>query len=290
MVECGIMHDNRIENPAGSFIQAADGLQIFTRRWEAAQPKAACVVIHGLGEHSGRYEALAHDLNRRSFSVWALDHRGHGRSQGRRGDCVSIGEYTADMDLLVDKVRETAPTLPRILLGHSLGGLLALRYAAEYPEKIKAVAISSPALRLALKLPRIKVAITEWLARVAPATPVPNGVNPRLLCHDPEVAERYRSDPLVHRVITARCAILLREAMRESRALADRLRIPCLILQAGSDAVCDPEAAGEFAEAVPNRLVEYHRYEGLYHEIFNEPERDRVIDDLCRWMDKVLAS
>ncbi len=276
-------------DPAGSFIQAADGLQIFTRRWDAAQSKAACVVIHGLGEHSGRYEALAHDLTGRGFSVWVLDLRGHGRSQGRRGDCRSVGEYTADMDLLMDKVREATPTLPRILIGHSLGGLLTLRYAVEHPEKIKAVAVSSPALRLALKLPKIKVALAECLDRVAPLTPIPNGVNPRLLSHNPEVVQRYRSDPLVDRVITARCAILLREAMRESSALAARLRIPCLILQAGNDAICDADAAGEFAEAAPQRLIEFRRYDGLYHEIFNEPERDRVIDDLCRWMEKVLG-
>ncbi len=284
------MSDRLKEHPGESFIQAADGLQIFTRRWDAAQPTAACVVIHGLGEHSGRYEALAHDLNGRGFSVWALDLRGHGRSQGRRGDCLSVGEYTADMDLLVDKVREAAPTLPRILIGHSLGGLLTLRYAVAYPEKIKAAAVSSPALRLALKLPKIKVAVAECLDRVAPSTPIPNGVNPRLLSHNPEGVQRYRSDPMVDRVITARCAILLREAMRESPLLAPRLRIPCLILQAGSDAICDADAAGEFAQAAPQRLVEFHRYEGLYHELFNEPERDRVIDDLCAWMSRVVEA
>ena len=273
-----------------SFIQAADGPRLFVRQWDAPQPKATCLVIHGLGEHGGRYEALARDLNQRGFSVWAMDHRGHGRSEGRRGDCQSIGEFTADMNLWVEKVRQAAPTQPRIMIGHSLGGLLALRYAVEYPENMKAVVVSSPALKLALKLPPIKVAIIEGLARVAPATPVPNGVNPRLLSHDPDVVNRYRSDPLVHRVITARCAILLREAMRESPSLAAQLKIPCLILQADSDAICDPAAAGEFAQAAPSRLVEFHRYAGLYHEIFNEPERDRVIEDLCRWMERVLKA
>lgn len=285
-----IMRNGGAATLTESFIQTADGVRLFVRRWEAPQPKAVCLVIHGLGEHGGRYEALAQDLNGRGLSVCAMDHRGHGRSWGRRGDCASIAEFTRDMNLLVEKVREAAPAQTRIMIGHSLGGLLALRYATEYPQQIKAVAVSSPALRVALKLPRLKVALVETLARIIPITPVHNGVNPRLLSRNPDVVERYRHDPLVHHLITARCAVLLREAMRESPGLAARLKIPCLILQGGSDAVCDTDAAAEFAQVAPQSLVEFHRYEGLYHEIFNEPERDRVIEDLCRWMEKVLAS
>ena len=270
------------------WLKTPDGLKIFTRQWEAPNPKAVCLVIHGIGEHSGRYEALAKELNRHGFCVWSMDHRGHGRSQGRRGDCRSMEDFIGDLHLLVERAREKSPDLPRIIVGHSLGGLIALYYAARHPDLLRAVAASSPALRLAQPPPRLKVALAEGLDRILPNTPLPNGVNPRLLSHDPAVVAAYRRDPLVHRVITAGCAVALREAMKESPCLAAQLKVPCLILQAGEDRVCDANAAAEFAASVVNAPVTLRRYDGLYHEVFNEPERSRVIQDLIDWMEGIL--
>lgn len=131
--------------------------------------------------------------------------------------------------------------------------------------------------------------ITERLAKILPKTPVPNGVDPRFLSRDPQVVANYNQDPLVHRVVTARCAIVLRKALEDSKTLAGKLKLPCLILQAGEDRICDPQASVEFAMAATQASVTLRRYDGLYHEVFNEPERSRVIQDLIGWMEEILT-
>ena len=264
-------------------LEASDGIRLFTQRWPAREPQGICLLAHGVGEHSGRYEYLARRLNECELSVWALDHRGHGRSEGRRGDCTKLARFVEDLHLLVERARREFPGLPRLMIGHSLGGLIALVYAVEHPEMIRGVAVSSPALKLAFAPSRFKVKLAQGLARILPRTSLPNGINPDWVCRDPERVRAYETDPLVHRVLTARCAVALREAMASSLTLAGKLRLPCLILQAGADRVCDPEAASEFSKRAGPHAV-FRRYDGLYHELFNEPERDRVITDLIRWI------
>lgn len=269
----------------GEFLEASDGLRLFTRRWERPQAKGVCLLAHGLGEHSGRYAHLAQRLNEAGFSVWAMDHRGHGRSQGRRGDCRSVEQLAEDFHLLADEVRRRSPGLPSVLIGHSLGGLVALVYATLHPDSIRAVAVSSPALKLAYAPPKVKVALAEGLSKWLPTTPIPNGIRTDWLCRDPAVVTAYKDDPLVSRVLTARCAVALRDAMAQARTLAKKLRLPCLILQAGADQICDAKEMAEFArELAAHTRVTFHCYEGFYHELFNEPEKDRVIADLIRWL------
>ncbi len=275
--------------PTEGFLRAGEGLRLFWRGWEAQNPRAVGLLAHGLGEHSGRYEALAQWSSRNAVSLFAIDHRGHGRSGGQRGDLRSLAEVVEDLHRLVEEAKRQNPKLPRVLIGHSLGGLIALNYAARHPEGINGVAVSSPALRLARPAPSLKVAMAHALARLLPRTPIPNGVNPADLSRDPQVAQRYEADPLVHRVITARTAITLKKAMEESIALAPKLKIPCLILVGGADKVCDPQAAYEFSQHVDSTLVRFRRYEGLYHELFNEPEREEVLADLLGWMKEVVG-
>ena len=273
---------------AEGHFSSTDGLKLFYRRWTVPQPRGVCLLVHGLAEHSGRYSHVAQALTEQGFSVWALDHRGHGRSEGIRGDCRSLGDFVEDLHLLVKAVRATRPDLPLVLVGHSLGGLIALSYAAEHPGEVRAVAVSSPALKLAHETPPWKVALVTATSRVMPTALFQNGVNPRVLCHDPQVVEAYMKDPLVHHVLTARCAVALRDAMRRSLDLARQLKAPCLILQAGADEICDPQTAVEFSRRADGNGITFRRYDGLYHELFNEPERARVIGDLCQWLNETL--
>lgn len=265
----------------------SDGIRLFYRRWEVPAPRAVCLLVHGLGEHGGRYEGVAKALTDHGFSAWANDHRGHGRSEGPRGDCRSLADFTVDLHRIIEQIRGEEPAAPLVLIGHSLGGLIALAYASEHPGSIQAVAVSSPALKLAQEPPKAKWLIAQGLSRILPQTPIPNEIDPHRLCRDTQVVEAYQTDPLVHRVMTARCAVALRHAMEESPALAKRLRIPCLILQAGSDFICDPKGADLFASEVTGAPVTFRRYEGMYHELFNEPERAEVLEELCRWLNEV---
>ena len=271
-------------------LRGGDGLRLFLTKRQASNPRGIAILVHGLGEHSGRYQTLAEDLTAGGFSTWTFDHRGHGRSEGRRGDCRSFFQFTEDLHLVVEKAHSADPKFPLFLIGHSLGGLIALHYAAEHPETLRGVALSSPALKLSQEVPKVKVVLAETLSRILPVTSIPNGVNPAFLSRSPEVVAAYEKDPLVHRLITARCAILLRRAMEESILLPKRIAIPLLILQAGNDRVCDPQATAQFAKAMDPRLVTFHRYDGLYHEIFNEPERKQVIHDLLSWMTRILEN
>ena len=272
------------------FLFAEDGTKLFTRRWASPSPKAICLLAHGLGEHSGRYEWLAQKLSDHNFYVLALDYRGHGRSEGRRGDCSSLSQWVEDLNRLVTRAKFEQPELPRFLIGHSLGGLLALTYATRYPQQIRAVAVSSPSLKLAQEPSPLKWKMVLWLTRWFPTAPIPNEVHPKQLSRDAQVVYDYLRDPLIVRTVTARCGAALRLAIRDSMSLAQTLRTPCLILQAGNDAVCDPKAAERFSEAATGADVTLRRYEGLYHELFNEPERESVFQDLIRWMNKVLQS
>ena len=276
-----------IEAAEGHLV-SPDGLKLFYRRWDTPQPRAVCLLVHGLAEHSGRYLTLAQALAGRRICVWALDHRGHGRSEGQRGDCRSLQEFVQDIRQLSLQAHAANPSLPLILIGHSLGGLIALTFAATYPDQTRAVAVSSPALKLAHETSPLKVAWVTGIARIAPTASFQNGVNSRMLCHDPQVVEAYIQDPLVHHVISARCAVALRQAMQQSMQLAAQLKTPCLILQAGADEICDPETAEAFSKQAKDSLVQFRRYEGLYHELFNEPQRLQILSDLWAWLEGIL--
>lgn len=274
------------------FFETRDGLRLFYRHWDVSRPRAVCLLVHGLAEHSGRYGSLAGRLTAKGLSVWSMDHRGHGRSEGIRGDCRFFQEFVDDLHLLKQRAAEALPGLPLFLIGHSLGGLMALTTAVDHPQEIRGVAVSSPALKLAHETPAWKAALVTATAKIAPRVLFKNGVNPADLCRDPQVVEAYRKDPLIHSVLTARCALALQDALRGSLELAGRLNLPCLILQSGTDQVCDPETTREFARRAVSRgtPLSLRRYDGMYHELFNEPERGRVIEDLCNWLDGILRS
>lgn len=273
---------------AEGFLAAGDGVRLFYRRWDAFQPKAVCLLIHGLAEHGGRYEHLAQTLVRHRLFVWAMDQRGHGRSGGLPADCTGLDQLVGDLRLLAEKAAEAMPHLPLILIGHSLGGLIALVYAVRRGNEIRAVAVSSPALKVKFETPPWKTRLVTAASHLLPTLPFQNGVDPKFLCHDPKVVEAYRKDPRVHRTLTARCAVALDRAIKNSHSLAGQLRVPCLILQAGSDEICDTDAAETFAQSARAAPATFRRYDGLYHELFNEPQRDRVIEDLLHWIEEQL--
>jgi alpha-beta hydrolase superfamily lysophospholipase len=247
-----------------------------------ANASRTIVLAHGLGEHVGRYAALGEWLAQRGWTLRGHDHRGHGRSQGARGALRTSHDLVDDLAAGIDAVADGAPPL---LMGHSLGGLVALTCALRHPDRIAGLVLSSPALALGLgPLRRLLVAV---MSRLAPDVAVGNGLDPTKISHDAAVVRAYVDDPLVHDRITARLARFLVDGGRDALDRAPALSVPTLLLYAGDDRLVDPEGSRAFERRAPRSLVVAREYPTLWHEILNEAPAGRsvVLDDLGAWLD-----
>lgn len=268
-------------------LTAGDGTPLRYRAWEVVSPRAAVLVVHGLGEHSGRYAELASHLSRERISVFVPDLRGHGLSGGSRGHVESFEDYLDDVDLVLAAAAARAGGAPLFLLGHSLGGLIALRHAQHRPDApIRGLALSSPLLRPAAPPPPWLHRLLGVLAATFSAMPLGNRIDAGDLSHDAEIVAAYREDPLVHDIITPRLYREMSRAMSAALTETELLRVPdALVLVSGADRVVDPVPILELGSVLARRLhVEVQGYSGFYHELFNEIERVRPVTDLTRWL------
>jgi len=275
-------------------LTTGDGLRLHLQRWPAPGVAHGTVqIVHGLGEHIGRYEALAAVLNAAGWHVAGHDHRGHGRSEGARGTIDGPQSLLADLSAVSDHVRGGGRL---VLLGHSLGGLIAARFVAEglhgqaerWQRDVDGLVLSSPALHAGLNpLQRAQLALAS---RLAPDLRLSNGLKPEWVSRDPEVVRRYVADPLVHDRVTARLVDFIVEAGELVRSRAPQWRVPTLLMWAGADRCVAPAGSAEFAAAAPPDVLTAQVFPGLYHEIFNEPEREQVLAHLLRWLTRFHAA
>ena len=266
-----------------------DGLSIFYRHRPATPEKARMVLAHGLGEHSGRYRHVIDRIVDTGISVWAIDHRGHGHSEGKRGHVDSIDQYIADLAKMVDIAKSGMPeTMTCFLLGHSMGGLMVLNYAEKHPDAVHAVVASSPGLNPGMKVPVVKGGAAKIISRIWPSLSFDNELDSSKISHDPEVVKAYDNDPLVHGRITARWFTEFMSAMAWTRENAGRIKLPVLMQVAGDDRLVDAPTSRRFFESltVSDKTLLY--YDNLYHEIYNERLEDRniVLNDLVNWLQK----
>jgi alpha-beta hydrolase superfamily lysophospholipase len=258
----------------------AGGQALMLHDWPApaGTPRAQVLLVHGLGEHAGRYAELASELRDWGFAVRAYDQRGHGLAGGPRGGLSHDTALLDDLAAVIDATRDTQqrrgqPGQPLILLGHSLGGLVASRFVSLQRRPVDALVMSSPALDPGLSaLQKLLVAI---LPAVVPNLRVNNGLDPRYLSHDAAVVAAYRADPLVHPKISARLARFIATAGPATVAAAADWRVPTLLLYAGADHLVNPAGSRAFAAAAASLRVQpgtlsVQGFESLYHEIFNE--------------------
>ncbi len=262
-------------------LNSSDGLSLFSRSWlPDGSPLAALAIVHGLGEHSERYNHVGAYFAERGYAVFAVDLRGHGRSPGKRGHINHFDEYLNDAQALVNYAHSQAPTRPLFLLGHSMGGLIALTYAIKYPQELAAVIASGPGLRARMKVPAWKTTLGNIMSGVFPSLSMPNGIDPNHISHDPEIVSAYISDPLNHNKVTARWYTEFTKAGEWALQNANKLSIPALILQGGDDPIVDPSGAKAFFDGIRHNNKKHIEYPGLYHEILNEPEKLQVMDDI----------
>lgn len=266
-------------------LTVADGTQLTWRAWPApeAPARATVLIVHGLGEHSGRYEHVAQRLRSWGFAVAGYDHRGHGRSQGPRGGLRHAHDMLSDLAAVVDHLRAHGAA-PLILLGHSMGGLVVGRFVADALRPVDGLVMSSPALDIGLStLNRGLLAASHALA---PNLQVPNGLNPAFVSHDEAVVQAYVDDPLVHDKVTARLVRFMVDGGVRVRERAGQWSVPTLLMWAGADKLVAPAGSAAFAERAPKHAAHCHRFDHMYHEIFNEPDNEAVFEVLEHWLDR----
>ncbi|MFO1246565.1 MAG: alpha/beta hydrolase [Ramlibacter sp.] len=271
-----------------STFTASDGDNLALQEWplDDDQPmRGAVVIVHGLGEHVGRYDHVAQFLNAWGFAVRGYDQYGHGESGGVRGALPDGDRLLEDLADVVDATRLRLPDgKPLILLGHSMGGLVAARFVALKRRPVDALVLSSPALDPGLNL--VQKLLLAVVPRVAPNLTLGNGLDASFISHDPAVVEAYQRDPLVHDRISGRLAKFIADGGPATVARAPHWTVPTLLMYAGADKLVNPAGARAFAAAAPQDVVTSHCFDAHYHELFNELDRAPVFALLKRWLDQ----
>ncbi|MEZ5646734.1 MAG: alpha/beta hydrolase [Burkholderiaceae bacterium] len=267
-----------------------DGLNLALYDWPLPirwRPRGVVLIVHGLGEHAWRYDPLAQRLNEWGFAVRAYDQRGHGESGGQRGVLPRDDQLLHDLAEVVDDTRHHIAepwSCPLILLGHSMGGLLAATFVQRKMAKVDRLVLSSPAFDAGISALMKK--LIRVLYRVAPNLTLPNGLDPRRISHSEAVVQAYQGDKLVHDRISARLATFIDSNGPHVLASAPHWQVPTLLMYAGEDYLVRPAGSRAFAAAAPANRVTTHCFDRLYHEIFNEVDPSPVYACLKQWLDQ----
>jgi len=277
---------------ANGKVTTSDGLELFWQSWTPETTRGVMVLVHGLAEHSGRYAATADYFAQQGWAVYAGDLRSHGFSpDGHKPGRVHVdkfSDYARDVDALLALATERHPDVPRIILGHSMGGLISLSYAIDKPESLDGAVISSPALGMHPEFtpPLMLKLLVRILSRLAPRVRFASDLDTNAISRDPDVVKAYIDDPLVSEKVSARWYAEIMKAIDGAHQRAANLCLPVLLMQSGSDRLVDPDAAPRWAANAPAELVDLVVWEGLFHEMFNEPEQDQVRAKVTNWLDE----
>ena len=263
-----------------------DRLSLFGQSWQPEdRPRAVVYLIHGLGEHSGRYSHVADRLTQAGYSMFAFDLRGHGKSPGPRGHIPSYEALMKDISSLLEVANKQFPQLSSFLYGHSLGGNLVLNYILRHQPQLKGVIVSDPWLRLAFESPRFKIILAQITDYIWPSFSQKNGLDTKVLSRDPEVVHAYENNPLVHDHISSRMFIGIYQSGYWALEHASEFSLPLLLMHGGDDKIISVKASGEFADQISENCT-FKIWDGLYHDIHNEPEKEEVFKFLIDWLDK----
>jgi alpha-beta hydrolase superfamily lysophospholipase len=285
--------DTRIKHTSDQFMGAGERLHL--QAWLPAAPDASGVavatdaaaviaLVHGYGDHGGRHTWFGEDMAARGYAVYAYDLRGHGQSSGTRGQVKRFADYLDDTAIFLEEVRRRQPGKPLMLLGHSLGGLICTRFVQERAFDGRALILSSPFFALTVQPEPAKLLGVKALTVAWPGRDIGNTLRADDLSHDASVVEAYVTDPLVHHVATARWAAETLSAQEAAMAAAPTVTLPLLVLYGKDDEVADPAFAEAFFATVGSADKKLIHYEGLYHELFNEVDREKVFADVAAWL------
>ena len=266
--------------------KARDGLDIFTQCWEPVMPspKAVVCLVHGHGEHTSRYTHVAKAFGKEGYVLLGADLRGHGRSGGARGHVSSIEDFMQDIDVLLEQAHTYYPSMPIILYGHSVGGVLVLYYGLTRKPEVKGVVATSSAMHTAVEQQKIKVFMAKVLGSLMPNTILATELDTKDLSHDDKVVQAYINDPLVH----GKASLGFGKAMLTTSAWtlehAGEFTLPLLLMHGKADGIAFPSSSIEFASPLKEKCT-LVLWDGAYHELHNEPEKGEVLKTMTIWMD-----
>lgn len=272
----------------GSF-EGKMGQKIFFQFFKPKKYGNVVIYVHGVGEHSGRYLFPIEYFIDKGIAFYGLDHRGHGRSEGKRGHVNHFSDYIDDLKMFVNLVQKREGEKKYFLFGHSLGGLITIRFVEESPEgaltpRIDGVMVSSPTLKFKMEIPKLKAFMGDKFSRYLPKFSMTNEIDPIFLTHDKTVVKKYMKDDLVHNKISARLFTEMVKAMNESMEKASEVELPFLIMHAGDDELVSPDGSREFHERLGSKDKKLIIYKEFYHELINEVERKKVFKDMEKWL------
>jgi alpha-beta hydrolase superfamily lysophospholipase len=269
----------------------AKDITFFIQGWEPeGKPKAIIALVHGLGEHTGRYEHVGRALNEAGYALFGFDLRGHGKTGGARGHIPSLDAALQDIHQFVGFQKQNFPDTPIFLYGHSLGGLFSLAHAIQYGDELKGVIVTGAALRSSLQEQKAKIAMANILGSLVPALTLPSGLDPTTISRNPEVVQNYINDPLVHDKTSVGLGKAALTAIDLCFARAKEFSPPLLIMHGAKDVLTYPSGSEDFSKLASenNKDVTLKLWDGLYHEIHNEPEQEDVFKVMIGWLDKHL--
>lgn len=267
------------------YFDSGDGLRLYAEHDPVETPRARLILVHGFADHCARYRAMAEMLTAEGYACHRFDLRGHGRSEGRRGHIYRYDDYLIDLRAFRAKVDAQYPfTGPTFIVAHSYGALLAASAIIRGDQGIAGLALSSPFIAAALRIPAWKRTIGELCSKYLPAIALPTGIPAEWVSHDPATIQGYADDPLVGRVASARWLTETEAAQAEALARAAEITLPVLVQQAGADRIVAVDAARKLYDALGSDDKTWTTYDGLYHEIWFETERERVYAELRAWL------
>ena len=265
-----------------------DGLEMYAQSWEPdAATKAVICLVHGLGEHSGRYAHIGKAFTDAGFALAGFDLRGHGKSSGPRGHIPAIDAFMDDIEGFVKQIEARFEGVPRFLYGHSLGGILVLNYILRRKPEFKGVISTGASLRTSLEEQAAKVTMARVLGTLLPGVAIPSGLNPTTISRNPEVVNAYVNDPLVHDKMTLGFGKVMLSVLPWTFEHAHEFSLPLLIMHGKEDKLGYPRGSEEFAGLVEQDCT-LKLWDGLYHEVHNEPEQDEVFAFTIEWMNSQL--
>ncbi|MBW2323508.1 MAG: lysophospholipase [Deltaproteobacteria bacterium] len=267
--------------------QTGDNLRIAARTWQPEdEPRAVICLVHGMGEHCMRYVHLAEYFTQKGYAVTTFDLRGHGQSEGQRGHSSSYQALMNDISHFLGEAKKSFPDLPRFLYGHSLGGNLVLNYTLRNNPELPGVIVTGPWLRLSFEPGKVQMALARIMRSAWPTFSQSSALDTKALARDPKVVQDYINDPLVHDKISARMFMDAFQAGRWALEHASEFNLPLLLMHGDADGLTSAEASRAFAENGPKNCT-LKIWEGFYHELHNEPEKQEVFTFITEWLERL---